>query len=144
MPEKINGIYLTELTFFKLIWYLILRRQICILGAYSYIQNHGGIFEQIVTKLHTRGMVKTINDFKHLLPYKDSGDFQRLTNAFSESEPWMEIQFKLGTLRGSYALACKHIISNRSYALYQRNYALFYLADTLTLPALDSYDRSYF
>lgn len=144
MQKKYYPIYLTEVTLLTLTWHLILGRPICILGCYSYFQNHGGILQKIATKLHGKRLVNIVDDFKELFPYKDNGDFQRLTNAFSESEPWMEKQFKMDSLTGSYALAIKHIISNRSFALYQRNYDLFYLKDILVTPSLDEFDKSFY
>ncbi|RYE38156.1 MAG: hypothetical protein EOP48_27520 [Sphingobacteriales bacterium] len=144
MQKKYYGVYLTELTLLNLIWHLVLDRPICILGCYSYIQNHGGILQKLVAKLHRKGLVELVEDFKDLFPYKDNGDFQRLTNAFSEYEPWMEKQFKMNLLKGRYSLAIKHIISNRSFALYQRNYDLFYLKDILVVPSLEEFDKSFY
>jgi hypothetical protein len=144
MKEKVYAIYLTEITLPQFLIFIALRRKICILGAYSYFQNHGGYLQKLVTKLKAKGTIKTLTDYENLFPYKDSGDFQRLTNAFSESEPWMERQFNLSSLKGVYALACKHIICNRTHALYQRNYDLYYLANTIVAPSLNAYDNSFF
>jgi hypothetical protein len=144
MQKRIYGIYLTELTLPKFLIFIALRREICVLGAYSYIQNHGGYLEKLVTKLKVKNIVKTISDFDNYFPYKDSGDLQRLTNVFSESEGWMESQFKFNSIKGEYALACKHIICNRTYSLYQRNYDIYYLGDTIVTPTLNSIDNSFF
>ncbi len=144
MQKHTHGIYLTEVTLPKFLIFIAIGREICVLGAYSYIQNHGGYLEKFVTKLKAKNIVKTISDFDNLIPYKDAGDFQRLTNVFSESEAWMESQFNLNFLKGDYALACKHIICNRTFSLYQRNYDLHYLENTIVVPVLNSYDNSFF
>lgn len=141
---KVYGIFLTERTILRFFLYLALRRKVCILGVYSYLQNHGGYLQTLVNYLHDKHRVEIISEKKDQFPYKDNGDFQRLTNIFSEAEPWMEQQFKMDSFSGEYALACKHIISNRTYALYQRNYDIFYLSESIVVPKMDSCDRFFY
>jgi hypothetical protein len=144
MGNKSYGIFLTERSMLRFLVYLILGRKICVLGTYSYVQNHGGFLQKLVSRLHARKVIEVVADRASQFPYKDNGDFQRLTNIFSEAEPWMENEFEMPSMEGSYALACKHIISNRTYALYQRNFDRFYLSGSLVLPPSDTIDRSFY
>jgi len=143
MSKKTYGLFLTESTLLLFFIYLFRGRRVCILGTYSYIQNHGGYLQKIVNSLYARGIVEITSDKIDLFPYKDVGDFQRLTNVFSECERWMENEFKIGTISGSYSLAVKHIISNRTHALYERNYNIHYLGDNIEIPVLNKSDRSF-
>ena len=56
----------------------------------------------------------------------------------------MESKFNMNHIKSKYELACKHIICNRTFSLYQRNYDLFYLLDTINEPLLNEYDNSFF
>ncbi len=141
--KAVYGIFLTERSLLRLLIFLLLKRRVFILGAYSYLQNHGGLMQQLVNRLYAKHLVEKIDYEDDIFPYKDSGDFQRLTNVFGECEEWMEKEFTMHAFSGEYALACKHIISNRTYALYQKAYDIHYLSSILTLPPQDKADRSF-
>ena len=106
MSKKTYGLFLTESTLLLLGIHLILGPKLCVLGTYSYIQNHGGYLQKLVNYLNSKQLLEVITDKVDKFPYKDNGDLQRLTNVFYECETWMEEEFKMDSFKGSYAQAC--------------------------------------
>ena len=144
MQREIEGIFLTELNFLKFILNIfLLKKKYCVLHTYSYIFNHGSYLNKIVEDLHKKKYIETIYDKSSELPYFDTGDCKRLSDVFAVSENWLNISFNMKQ-DGYYGNAFRHIVSNRSYNLYERCIDLYYLSKKISVPRLDYLYRSFY
>ena len=144
MQKNIEGIFLTELNLLKFITNIFFhKKKYCVLDTYSYIFNHGSFLLKIVNKLHSKNLVLTIKDKSSELPYIDTGDCKRLTDVFAISEKWMNSNFNMN-VKGFYSNAIRHIISNRTYNLYERCIDSYYLSKTVSIQRLNRLYKSFF
>ncbi len=144
MNKKVEGIFLTEFNFLKFIFLIFfLKKKYCVLDTYSYIFNHGSYLEKFVKWLSDKKYIETIKDRSNEIPYVDTGDCKRLTDIFSVSEEWMNKRFHMNK-RGYYGNSFRHIVSSRTYALYEKNINLFYLSKSIDFPKLDYHSQSFY
>jgi len=144
MEKKFNGIFLTELNFIIFIFNIFfLRKKYCVIRTYSYVFNHGSFLQKIVDILHKKNLIKLKDDFSDEIPYHDTGDCKRLTDVFAVSEDWMNSYFNFHKY-GYYQNAVTHIISNRSYNLYEECIDLFWLSKKVLIPSSDHLHRLFF
>ena len=116
MKKNVYGIFITEWNLLKFILLVFIGRKYCVIGVYSYLQNHEGYLLKIIDFLHKKKLIEKKSDRDDQFPYKNSGDLRRLTDVFSECEEWMEEQFQMSKYVGEYSQVCKHIICSRTYA----------------------------
>jgi hypothetical protein len=144
MQKKVKGIFLTELNFLRFIFNIFfLNKKYCVLDTYSYLFNHGGYLKNIVNKLHKKQFLEIIDDHSNEIPYLDTGDCKRLTDVFAVSEDWMNEMFNMQK-KGYYGNSIRHIISSRTYNLYERCIDLFHLSKIVSKPRLNRLYKSFF
>ena len=144
MQKKIKGIFLTELNFLRFIYDIFfLRKKYCVISTYSYVFNHSSFLQKIVNILHEKDLIKIKDDFSEEIPYADTGDCKRLTDVFAVSEQWMNSNFNFQRY-DYYQNSVTHIISNRSYNLYEQCIDLFWLSKKILVPRSDHLQRSFY
>ena len=137
-------VFINEINLLGILLLILINRKFCVIGGYSYIFGHGSYIQRIIDFLSKKGLIEVKEDRLNEIPYKDFGDFQRLNNFFQESEKWMECEFKFNFIKGNYKIPIKHIISNRSSALYQRCHDYFHLSNDQSKFRLSNFESSYY
>lgn len=120
MTRPIELFHVTELSLPRLVLHALLGRDVRVVSVASVLREGlTGLLQRIVARLMQRANVSAAADTcPELAVLADRGDFMRLTDPFTEAEPWLEDHFRFATADrrfGAYGRAFRHLCCNRAF-----------------------------